>query len=291
MNTPDSTESIFVQQTPSTGEILIGPGYPNPPDGRMPDLNLAGASGWPNSTGASIQVMPSPDPPQIYYPVLTGDPCMGGYEPSNPAPPAPNLAGVDGTPQVTMAAVAKKNSGWSASDVIQPDYIEPDYASLRQSVQPFNLIAPGIHLETYEEFEPDPMNPDLTDYNRPVGLDVHNIVGTGPALFKPDPLLGDLLSYDIPNGADVNNNPLTPDPNLPDLQPDQMQLTPDVVMTGRPGDLDQSAMTAMHGGDPTYSDQASLAYNRSFVDQSGMNNTRRRHMDLLMHGLDAEERS
>jgi hypothetical protein len=134
------------------------------------------------------------------------------------------------------------------------------------------------------------MHPDLTDYNKPVGLDVHNLVGTGPALFRPDPLVGDLINYDVPNGVDVLRDPLQPDPNLPDLQPDKMQLHPDVVMSQRPGDMDQSAIKAMHN-DPTYGDQANVPYNRSFVDQSGVNTRRRRHFDLMMHGLDKGESS
>jgi hypothetical protein len=32
-----------------------------------------------------------------------------------------------------------------------------------------------------------------------------------------------------------------------------------------------------------------MDYDEVFMDQSGMNNTRRGHNDLMMHGLDAEE--
>ena len=94
----------------------------------------------------------------------------------------------------------------------------------------------------------------------------------------------------MPNGVDVSNDPLTPDPNLPDLQPNKVQLLPDVVMRERPGDMDSSAMRTMHE-DPTYQTQVSVPYNRSFTDQSGMNNTRRRRFDLRMHGLDNEASS
>lgn len=280
MNTFDSVPSIFVVDDSND---VLNPAYPMPPGGGIPDLNLAG---WPNQQGDSIQVMPDPGkPPPMEY-TLVGDPCMGGYEPSNSTRPAPNLAGIDGTPLVTPGD-ALDRSGNSPMQIVQPDYIEPDWSSLHPNVQPFNLVAPGIHLDVAAEYAPDPMHPNLTSYNRPVGLNIHNLTGNTTDLWKPDPVLADLLQPDLPDGIQVMHQFDQPDPLVPDLQ--QPQLTPNVVMQTRPGELAPNAIPTLHAS-PTYKDQSDVPYGNSFMDQNGMNTRRRRHMDILMHGLDSEER-
>ncbi len=87
---------------------------------------------------------------------------------SNPSPPAPNLAGVGGGVD-------------GPADSIQPDYGQPDFASLNVGLQPYNLNA-GINYAYGGEFNADPLVPDLTDYNKPYGLDFYpesyaNLIG------------------------------------------------------------------------------------------------------------------
>jgi len=40
---------------------------------------------------------------------------------------------------------------------------------------------------------------------------------------------------------------------------------------------------------PAYQQFGTVPYNQVFMDQSGVNSTRRRHYDLLMRGLDTVE--
>ena len=165
-----------------------------------------------------------------------------------------------------------------------PDFGVPDFSV--PALKPGDLSTPGIALDVFGEFDADPAVPDLTEYSRPEGLDIHNLQGDGPAMFRPDPLLDDLLDYDVPGGASVQHDPTSPDPLVPDLQ--HPQLTPGVEMMSRPGDLAPEALDVMHA-QLTYQQLDDVPYSQVFMDQSGMNTTRRRHMDLLMHGLDSEE--
>ena len=179
-------------------------------------------------------------------------------------------------------------SGWDEPDQLHgPNNIgmrAPDFSV--PALKSPDLSAPGIALDVFSEFDADPAVPDLTEYGRPPGLDIHNLQGDGPAMFRPDPLLDDLLDYDVPGGASVQHDPTRPDPLVPDLQ--QPQLAPDVEMTSRPGELAPEALDVMHT-QLTYQQLDDVPYSQVFMDQSGMNTTRRRHMDLLMHGLDNEE--
>jgi hypothetical protein len=166
-------------------------------------------------------------------------------------------------------------------NAIEPDYGVPDGG--QPGLQPFKLITPGVHLDVPAEFEADPLMPDLTSYNRPYGLAVHNVTGDAADLWRPDPVLADLMQPDIPDGiTPVMRNLDQPDPLLPDLQDPQLQ--PDVHMLDRPGDLDARAFGAMNV-DPAIQSARSVPYKQSFMDAAGMNNTRRRHLDLLQDGL------
>ncbi len=255
---------------------LPAPQHPLPPGGHMPQLNLAGADGFNVASGYSIQSMPDPGKPDPYTPVLHGSPDMGGIDPETPIPML-NLAGVEGVPPPSQLVRPAPNQ------VNTPDFGEPDFS--RPELQPYDLTEPGINYAYGSEFAPDPVLPDLNEYRHPYGLDVHN---QRPAdLFTPDPLVGDLLDYDQPNGISVLRDPQDPDPLLPDLQ--QPQLIQDVHMAERPGDLDPSALEQMHQS-PAYQEFGTVSYNQVFMDQSGINSTQRRHYDLLMRGLDEEER-
>jgi hypothetical protein len=142
-----------------------------------------------------------------------------------------------------------------------------------------NLTEPSIDL--HAPLAADPLLPDLTEYDHPIGLDLY----TDPHAQYVDPLLADHLAYQRPAGMEMTRDFATPDPLIPDLQhPD---LTPQVRMLERPGDLDSSALEVLHAS-ATYQELAQKTYPNVFMDQSGVNSTRSRHMDLLLRGLDME---
>jgi hypothetical protein len=222
---------------------------------------------------ANIQNMPDPSKPAPYTPVLHGSPDMCGVDPQAPIPVL-NLAGIEGVPPPSQLVRPAPNQ------VNKPDFGEPDFS--QPAIQSYDLTEPGINYAHGSEFAPDPALPDLDEYRHPYGLDICN---QSADLFAPDPLTGDLLDYDLPNGVRVQRDPRESDPLLPDLQ--HPQLTQDVHMADRPGDLDPSALQQMHQS-LDYQQLGSAPYNQVFMDQSGVNSTRRRHYDLLMHGLDEE---
>ena len=286
MNTPDSTESNVIHPV---GNTVPNPAYPVPPGGLTPDLKLAQ---WPAQQGASIQVMPDPGKPDPINYQLVGDPTMGGYEPGNPAPPAPNLAGVDGwPPPVSALAPGAHMFPGVSSSPIAPQYGQPDRSE--PSLQTANLADDGISFEPRKEFDPDPAHPDLSSYNHPYGLAFHNTGGVAD-LFKPDPVLADLTRPDIPANAGGQGravaptvrNLRAPDPLVPDLQNPQLEQA--VHMLDRPGDLAPDALSVVKT-DPTAQSALDVPYNQSFADASGMNSTRRRHFDLMIKGLQSEE--
>ena len=221
----------------------------------------------------SIQDMPDPSKPVLYSPVLHGSPDIGGIDPQAPIPVL-NLAGIEGVPPPSQLVRPASNQV-NMSDFGEPDFSQP-------AIQPYDLTEPEITYAHGSEFAPDPALPDLDEYCHPYGLDIYN---QSADLFAPDPLMGDLLDYDLPNGVRVQRDPREPDPLLPDLQ--HSPLTQDVHMADRPGDLDPSALQQMHQS-PDYQQFGSVPYNQVFMDQSSVNSTRRRHYDLLMHGLDEE---
>src|SRR5271157_4878184 len=131
---------------------------PIPPGGSKAQLNLAESPGFNVASGQSFQAMPTPIKPDIVWPTLSGSPDMGGVDDANPSPPAPNLAGVGG------------GFDFPADGTIhQPDYGQPDWASLNQGLtgSSDDLAQAKINYATNGEFGPDPANPDLMDYNKP----------------------------------------------------------------------------------------------------------------------------
>ncbi len=186
-----------------------------------------------------------------------------------------NLAGSQGVP--TPASLASVQPSERVA-INNPTFTEPViHVPL---LAPHDLIEPGIDLRP--EFSADPQLPDLEEYDHPHGLDIRP---NTPAMV--DPSIADLLQYDHPSGLDVRHNLLEPDPLLSDLQhPD---LTQQVHMLDRPGDLDASALQVMHQS-ATYQQLGHKDYPEIVMDASGVNNTRSRHMGLLMRGLDDEGR-
>jgi hypothetical protein len=184
-----------------------------------------------------------------------------------------NLAGAQGVPAPDRPAQSPAAASGNAPTFSGPDMRAPALA-------PYDLSQPGIDF--YPALQADPLLPDLDDYDHPSGLDIWPTTSG-----SIDPSLADHLLDDRPTGLDVTHDATEPDPPLPDLQhPD---LTPQVRMLDRPGDLDASALSIMHLG-ATYQQLDDKGYPEVFMDQAGMNTSRTRHMDLLMRGLDAEER-
>lgn len=246
---------------------------PIPPGGAMPQLGLAGH--FDVASGVAFQAMPDPGKPEIVWPALSGSPECGGYDPSNPSPPAPNLAGVGG------------GYDFPADGAIhQPDYDQPDWASLNQGLKgSTNDIDNGsITYSPGGEWGADPDLPDLTEYNKPMGLDFHQ---SSPAdIFKPDPVTGDLRDDDVPGGIAIINHPADEDPPLPDLQNPQLEPQVRMAPEDRPGDLAPGAMDILHDT-PDYRATKGVSYDLSYMVQGG--STRRsRKMDMLLHGLDGD---
>ncbi len=255
------------------------PVHPVPQGGNIPQMNLAGVDGYPFNvaSGYARQPMPDPGKPAPYDPVLSGSPECAGYDMANPAPMPQNLAGVDGMP--TPGYMADQQTGtWKRN-------VGGDYGmsvGVDCTIKPYDLTEPGINYSIGGEFEPDPMMPDLEDYNKPMGLDIHNPIQTGN-LFTPDPVLADLTQYDVTGGIDIiARQPTDPDPSVPDLQ--QPQLTQDVHMQERPGDMDDDAIDIVNA-DPTHKLDDGASYMQAFLDPDGMNNSRRRKSVLRDSGL------
>ena len=138
-------------------------------------------------------------------------------------------------------------------------------------------------------FTPDPLLPDTSAYMHPDTLDIHAQVTDMDAL----------LSSDIPTQDDVDESLLTSlgfsaldvqsgsdamHPLIPSLQhPDMSVPLPDEE-DGRPGDLAPSALDTLRQT-ASYQQIASHSYPQVWMDSSGMNSTRSRHLTLLDDGL------
>ena len=180
-----------------------------------------------------------------------------------------NLAGAQAVPAPGQIAHAP-----APPEVNPPTFTGPDMHI--PSLAPYDLSGPGIDL--HPAFIPDPTH---EPYNHPYGLDIYPQQASDP--FLADPLLANRADT-----VDVKRAMTEPDPLLPDLQhPD---LTPQTRMLQRPGDLDPSALQTLHLS-ATYQQLEDKTYPAVFMDQGGVNNSRSRHMDLLMRGLDVEEGS
>jgi hypothetical protein len=253
------------------------PDYPAAPGLSVPDLNLANPTNAVAST-YGINTLPDPVKPALMEPTLIGnvdDVARMGID----GAPATlqydlNLAGVQGVPTPEELAEPFPAQGSNAPTFLAPDFSMP-------GLKPYDLVGPGIDYRP--ELQPDPDVPDLTDYEHPRGLQIGS-----NSLLAVDPQLADLLQYDTPMGLSITRHPLLPDPLVPDLQNPDLEQQTEMPADERPGDLDPSALSMM---DPATSAQvADKDYPEVFMDQSGMNNTRARHMTLLMDGLRDEEK-
>jgi len=204
----DSTPSIH---TKDDTRLAGMPQHPVPPGGRMPDLGLAEFN---VASGSSIQAMPDIPKPTVVWPALSGSTEMLGHDPTNPVPAAPNLAGRDGIPT-------------SPAGMHGPDYGQPDWGSLNQSLQPGDFSNP-VAADYRPENSTEPYSPTGTGYNHPTGLDIQ----TNP--FAVDPVLSSYGTTDLPSGLNAISSPQANDPHLPDLQNPMIGLP--VQMKERPGD-------------------------------------------------------
>ncbi len=238
---------------------LAGPAYPLAPGGRVPELNLAGADGLNVASGQSIQHTPDPVAPALRPLHLQGSPELGGIDPQTPIPVL-NLAGVEGVPSPAQLMQAHP------TEIHEPDFGLPDFT--QPGLQTYDLTEPGFTQNP--PFAPDPLLPDLDEYRQPYGLTIHH--QSASEIFKPDPLLNDPLHYDMPEGIEIRRD-AQDDPLLPDLQ----QATPAVPVQL----ADQDANT-LHHMNPSYQALSDVPYEQVFMDQTGMNTSRRRHYDLLL---------
>lgn len=174
------------------------------------DVKLSG--NFDVASGSSLQAMPDYPKPDIVWPALSGSVDNMGYEPTNPSPPAPNLA---------------SSPGPEPTGTHGPDYGQPDWGSLNPSLQSEDLSNPTA-LDYRPESAGEPMSPSGMGYNHPTGLDIR------PDPYQVDPMVSGYLAAEIPNGLTVINDPTAPNPGQADLQNPMIGLP--VQMQGRPGE-------------------------------------------------------
>lgn len=257
---------------------LEAPGYPSVAGQSQPDLNLAGLTPPPvEHMPPVIQSMATP-PQNLGVPALSTnnplqDMLMLGIDPTIPFNPL-NLAGNDELAQSPASLVRPIDQ----TPINQPTFYEP-HVEVPPLQKDFDLVIPGIDMELHAEHLAVDL-PQLTDPVHPHGLFMLD------HLAMRDPTLP-MQPPDQHNGLEpMSQDPWAPDPMLPDLQhPD---LSQEVLMQDRPADLATGALDDMHNT-LTYQQLDNVPYKQAFMDQRGTNTTHRRHMDLLMRGLDAEE--
>jgi hypothetical protein len=162
-----------------------------------------------------------------------------------------NLAGTQGVPAPSQLAHSP------SPEINAPTFTQP--ASAVPPLATHDLTGPGIDL--HNPYAADPQLPDLSDYAHPRGLAIQ-----------------------LPLWPDSSASQAS---DLPDLQ--HPNLKQQAHMQDRPGDLDASALHVMHQ-QANYQQLDDKGYPQVFMDQPGVNASSTRHMDLLMRGLDAEER-
>ena len=138
-------------------------------------------------------------------------------------------------------------------------------------------------------FAPDPLLPDLRAFIHPDALDIHTqVTDTDPLLARDIPSQAEVDASLLMNlgfsTLDVLSGPGATDPLMPSLQsPDVHVPLPDEE-DGRPGDLDPLALATLHQT-ASYQQIASHHYPQVWMDQSGVNSTRARHLTLLDDGF------
>ncbi len=235
-----------------------------------PDLSLAST---PNvASGSSVTYMPTLHEPDHSLPSLKpGDIERMGIDPNVPYEDL-NLAG-------RLPIGSPPYNATSGDGINPPTHGMPDFS--QSAIRPYSLRGDGIDF--IPPFAPDPHAGDLLQFAQPHGLDITAATSNPLAI---DPVNPDLSEYDRPRNLAMPSNLLAPDPLLPDLQNPSTDL--EVEMPDRPGDLADSALSIMHDA-PTYKAIPSKDYEELWMQQQGNNSSRERHMGMLMRGLDREE--
>lgn len=161
----------------------------------------------------------------------------------------------------------------SVLDSHTSDFISPTMDVMK--FLPYDLQLPAID---YRPNGDESLVPDVGEYAQLAGLDVVRTIDNATT------------DLGIPGGeASSQSSALRlvqqafqRDPTLPVAE---HQFGLEVRVAERPGDLASDALDMMHA-ESDYQESKNLPYEQSFQDQSGMNTRRRRHMDLLQHGLD-----
>lgn len=254
------------------------PAYPSVAGQAQPDLNLAGVStprtdlsggNFADSTPPqNIDVPPlSSDDPNVDIHMLGIDPSVNYY--------MLNLAGSE----LNIPSPASLAAPTAEAPVNAPTFSGPHFEVPPN--KPFDLTGPGI--DALPPLMPEPQVADLLHAAQPAGL-MTIAASSNPMVI--DAMVPDFSDYDRPDGL-LMADPLAVDPLQPDLQ--SPATAQQVTMPDRPGDLGELALQTMHMA-ATYQQLDHVPYNEVFMNQDGMNSTRRRHFDLLMRGLDGVER-
>jgi len=271
----------------SQSSSLQPPAYPSVQGQTQPDLNLAGLAPGAQQTDLSQRgnFADSMPPQNTAVPTLKddgdGDSIFDDLHTMGIDEKLPyfdlNLAGEKGFPTPSDVANPSRSDEINTPTFTAPNFSVPD-------VKPFDLTGPG--LDHVPPFQPDPHIGDLLQFDQPEGLVTMAATDLGQNILQPDPMAPDLGDYDRPAGLDMPGI-MTVDPALPDLQ--SPQLTQDVQMMDRPGDLAPGALDVM-ALSHTFQQVEQSNYPDVFYDANGANTTRRRHFELMMRGLGAEER-
>ena len=193
------------------------------------------------------------------------------------------MLGCDG--DADDSSPAQNDLDWHNDVVNDPTFTAPSLEQPTLAMKAGDIA--GATIRHNDEMQPDPLMPDLSDYEKPIGLNIHG-AATGIQLTVASPSTPDDTDYDHPpQMQELVRDVMTPDPQLPDLQ--SPILTQEVTMDERPGELSPYASASPdNDGDD---------------DDGGMSNTmppyramyrtpdlarRQRHLDPLYQGLRGE---
>jgi len=241
------------------------PEYPSVPGQPIPDLGLA-MYGMADSRTTLYPNSDSTGPVNCAPPPLQrSDISNLGIDPGVP------YFDLQLANQQPVSSPAQLSQPQGLGGINAPTFTAPDMSvpALRMG----DLQAAEIDVQA--ALTPDSQTSDLLHGVHPSGL---SVIAT---CTDPDPLLPDLDDYDRPAGLGMPG-PLTPDPLLPDLQKPDLEQR--MTMPDRPGDLASDALSELHN-DPTYKELPTRNPRDLWLQQQG-NSRRARHLGLLSSGLD-----
>ena len=257
--------------------MMDGPQYPSVQGQDVPDLGLA-QYGVATDKTAIYPNSDSTGPVKTELPPLDdGDP-YGSLNQMGIDPKIPyfDLELANETPLTSPAQLAAPQG---IGKVTAPTFYAPDTSV--PNLMMGDLTGPGI--DNPDPLGIDPYAGDLLDFDKPGGLSIMAATRDPVTIEPTNP---DLSAYDRPDGLGMPG-PVMVDPDLPDLQ--SPQLTQDIHMTDRPGDLAADALGAMHS-DPSYGLLPTKNPSQLYMEMGGDNQRRERHLGTMYLGLDREER-